>query len=113
MLRAARTMLAVSLLGASVMCAGALPGPAAGASQRASVSDLPDFEGPVIAIDGHAHTFKVRDHHRGVVKFKVNSGTRYEHLSGFGALRKSMRVDVEARRSRSKWIAVHVEREHD
>lgn len=112
MLKTIRTALALGLLAAG-LAIGAGLGPAAAATRNAAASDLPDFEGPVVAINRDAQTFKVRDHHAGVVKIKVNKETRYEHLSGFGALRNDLRVDVEARRSGNRWIAVHVEREND
>jgi hypothetical protein len=45
------------------------------------------------------------------VKIKANRKTRHEHLSGFGALRKGLQVDVEAFQSNGRWIAHEIERE--
>lgn len=113
MLKTAKRAFAVCLLVAGLGIAASATGPAAASTRGAAASDLPDFEGPVTSINRDARTFKVKDRHAGVVRIKVNKSTRYEHLSGFGAMRKGMRVDVEARRSGSQWIAVHVEREND
>jgi hypothetical protein len=88
-------------------------GPAAAAPPTARAGDLPDFEGPVVSVDRGTQTFKISDHHAGIVRIGVDRSTRYEHLGGFGALRKGLRVDVEARRSNGRWIAVNVEREDD
>lgn len=104
--------LLVGLMAAGLVVAGSAIGPAAAATRGATVSDSHhDFKGSVASINRSAHTFKVNVRGKGIVQFKVNKSTRYEHLKGFGALKKGMRVDVEASRSGNQWIAVHVERE--
>lgn len=111
MRKPAQGTLALCLLVAGLGIAVIATGPAAAAI--ATAGDLPDFEGPVVSINRDARTFRVNDRHAGVVRIRVDKSTLYEHLSGFGALRKGLLVDVEARRSNGQWIAVHVEREHD
>ena len=83
----------------------ALLAPTAGAVTRH------DFEGPIThIISRDRHTFRMDDHHRGIVRIKANSNTVYEHLSGFGALHKGLRVDVHAHRSNGRWIADKIDR---
>ena len=79
-------------------------------TQRATSSRLVDFEGPVVSVNPSRRTFRVRAHeqHR-VVQITAVRSTRYEGLSGFSALRVGRRVDVHARRSGGRWIAVKIE----
>lgn len=79
-------------------------------TQRATSSRLVDFEGPVVSVNASRRTFRVRAHeqHR-VVQIAAVGSTRYEGLSGFKALRVGRRVDVHARRSGGRWIAVKIE----
>ena len=78
--------------------------PAAVASSRDT------FEGKITKVNRDKHTFKMNDHHRGIVKIKANGQTRYEHLSGFGALHKGLKVDVKAHRNSGRWIADKIDR---
>ena len=55
--------------------------------------------------------FRLHDSERGTVRIKVTSGTRFERIAGFGALRKGMtRIEATVRRSNGRWIASEVER---
>ena len=77
----------------------------------AAASTRHEFEGPIVSVNRDRHTFKMSDRHRGIVKIKANSETRYEDLSGFNALDKGLRVDVKAKRSNGRWIAIEIDRD--
>lgn len=107
MRRPIRSGLAACLLAGALAIAPA----SVAAPATASAKSLHEFEGRILSVNRDAHRFRMRDRHHGIVRIKVNSRTRYEHLSGFGALHKGLRVDVEARRSNGSWVAVEIERE--
>jgi hypothetical protein len=88
----------------AALAALALLAPTASAATRS-------YEGTVVSVDRGAHTFKLRDSERGTVRVKVVSATRFEHISGFSALRAGQRrIEVTVRRSGDRWVAVTVER---
>ena len=70
------------------------------------------FEGKVVAKDGEARTFKLRqDEGGGTFKFKVTANTTFQDLAGFGALHVGQnRIEVVASRKNGRWVASHVER---
>lgn len=69
-----------------------------------------EFEGTVVSVNTDARSFRLRDEGR-TVTIRVTSRTRYERLSGFGAIRVGAR-DIEAvvRRVDGAWVASEVER---
>lgn len=69
-----------------------------------------EFEGTVVSVDSDSRSFRLRDEGR-TVRIRVTSRTRYERLSGFGAIRVGAR-DIEAtvRRVNGAWVASEVER---
>jgi hypothetical protein len=69
-----------------------------------------EFEGTVTSVNREARTFRLRDEGR-TVTIRVTRATRYERLSGFGAITTG-RSDLEAvaRRSNGRWVATLVER---
>jgi hypothetical protein len=72
-----------------------------------------EFEGTVTAKDKQARTFTLmQDEGGGTFKIKVNDRTRFERLSGFGAIKKGAKnIDVTARKgANGGWIATEVER---
>jgi len=107
MRRPIRSGLAACLLAGALAIAPA----SVAAPAMASAKSLHEFEGRILSVNRDAHRFRMRDRHHGIVRIKVNRRTRYENLSGFGALHKGLRVDVEARRSNGSWVAVEIERE--
>ena len=89
----------------SLLAAVALAGPAAaGAATR-------QYEGTVRSVDRDSRTFRLHDSERGTIRIKVTRSTRFERLSGFGALHAGQ-TEIEAivRRSGGRWIALEVER---
>ena len=70
------------------------------------------FEGKVVAKNGDARTFKLRqDEGGGTFKFKVTANTTFQDLAGFGAIKVGQkRIEVVASHKNGRWIASHVER---
>ena len=112
MLRTTKRALVVCLLVAGMVVAASAVGSASAASRAATASDAQSLEGPILSVNSSAKTFKMNDHHQGVIKIKVNNSTRYHNLSGFKALHQGLKVDVEARHSNTGWIAVKIEPKH-
>ena len=70
-----------------------------------------EFEGTVVFVNRDTNTFRLHDSERGTVRIKVKRTTRFERLSGFGALRAGMtRIEATVRRSNGRWVASEVER---
>jgi hypothetical protein len=91
---------------ATLTVLAAVAGPAA----AAPAASAREFEGTVVAVNRDARTFSLRDEGR-TVRIKVTRRTRYERLSGFGALRRGMTgIEAIARRSNGRWVATLVER---
>ena len=89
----------------SLLAAVALAGPAsAGAAIR-------EYEGSVRSVDRDGRTFRLHDSERGTIRIKVTSSTRFERLSGFGALHAGQQaIGATVRRSGGRWVALEVER---
>ena len=89
----------------SLLAAVALAGPAsAGAAIR-------EYEGSVRSVDRDGRTFRLHDSERGTIRIKVTSSTRFERLSGFGALHAGQQaIEATVRRSGGRWVALEVER---
>ena len=78
----------------------------------AAVAQAAKFEGTVIAKNKNARTFTLKqDEGGGTFKIKVNRATRFERLSGFGAIKVGAKnIEATARKSNGRWIASEVER---
>jgi hypothetical protein len=88
----------------AALAALAITAPAASAATRS-------YEGTVVTVDRTGHSFRLRDAERGTITVKVVSGTRFERISGFSALRAGQnRIEATVRRSGGRWVAVTVER---
>ena len=87
----------------TTVAAVALAAPAAASAAQ--------FEGTVVSVNRDNRTFRLHDSERGTVRIRVTSRTRFERLSGFGALRKGMTtIEATVRRSGGRWVASEVER---
>ena len=87
----------------TTVAAVALAAPAAASAAQ--------FEGTVVSVNRDNRTFRLHDSERGTVRIKVTSGTRFERIAGFGALRAGMtRIEATVRRSNGRWVASSVER---
>ena len=106
-----RGLLACLVAAGLMMVPVMIAAPGATATPKAVAASSQDkFEGKITSVNGGNHTFKMNDHHRGNVKIKANGSTRYEHLSGFGALHKGLKVDVKAHKSNGKWVADKIDK---
>jgi hypothetical protein len=82
------------------------------AAVAAPVAQARDFEGEIVARNGKAKTFSIReDEGGGTFKVKVNKGTAYQGISGFRAVKVGRSdLEVTARRANGRWIATVIER---
>ena len=77
----------------------------------AAASAATQFEGRVVSVNRDNRTFRLHDAERGTIRIKVNRGTSFERLAGFGSLKAGMRrIEATVRRSNGRWVALHVER---
>jgi hypothetical protein len=97
---------------AGKLAAGVISALVLGAAMGPGTALAAEFEGTVIAKNKDARTFTLRqDEGGGTFKIKVTNATRFERLSGFGAIQVGARnIDVTARKSKGRWIASEVER---
>src|SRR4051812_500651 len=95
-----RNSIAATLTATAVLAGAAVPASAAARS----------FEGRIVSIDRGARTFRLHDAERGTKRIKVTSSTGFERVT-FRSLRKGMTgIEVTARRSNGRWVALSVER---
>jgi len=69
-----------------------------------------EFEGPVLSKDRQAQTFRMNPENHDNVTIKVNDGTKFQRLGGFGDLHRGLDVDVTASRQNGNWVASKVEK---
>lgn len=69
---------------------------------------LRHIDGTVLSKNSANRTFKITTQ-GGAVRIKVTSSTKFQRLSGFGALRKGLRIEVEAKSTANGLVATHVE----
>src|SRR4051794_24536319 len=77
----------------------------------APVAQAREFEGEIVAHNGKAKTFKIReDEGGGTFKVKVTRNTFYQGISGFKAITVG-RTDLEviAHKADGRWLATKVE----
>jgi hypothetical protein len=102
-----RTALPVALVAA---VAAVAPAQAAAPAASSSASALREFEGTVVSVNRDARTFRLNDSERGTKRIKVTSRTRFERVT-FASLRRGQsNIEVTARRSNGRWVAIDVER---
>ena len=84
---------------------------AAAVPATASAAPIREFEGNVVSVNRDARTFRLHDSERGTKRIKVTANTRFERINGFSGLRAGQRnIEVTARRSNGRWVAIEVER---
>jgi uncharacterized membrane protein YgcG len=93
------TPIALAVLAIALMV-GVLAAPASAA--------LRHIDGTVVSKNGDNRTFKLNTQ-SGTVTIKVNGTTKFDRLSGFGALRKGLAVEVDAARSSNGLVAKQIE----
>jgi hypothetical protein len=70
---------------------------------------LRHFDATVLSKNSDARTFRANVQNRGVMRFKVTRSTRFERVAGFRGLRRGLEVEMIAKRSNGRWVAVEVE----
>ena len=81
------------------------------AGDAAAQGPVREFEGTVVSVARDTRTFRLRDTERGTVRIRVTRRTRYERVGGLTGLRAGQRnIEVQARRSNGRWVAIEVER---
>jgi uncharacterized membrane protein YgcG len=93
------TLIATAALAAALMV-GVLAAPATAA--------LRHVDGTVLSKNGDNRTFKMSTQ-SGTLMIKVNSTTTFERLSGFGALRKGLAIEVDYVKTSSGLVAKQIE----
>lgn len=96
-------MVRMALAAALAIAVIAVPGTAQAASQ---------FEGTVTAKNSNARTFTLKqDEGGGTFTFKVTADTKFQRISGFGAIKVGASgIEVNARRDGKRLIAIQVEK---
>jgi hypothetical protein len=93
------TLIATAALAAALMV-GVLASPASAA--------LRHIDGTVVSKNGDNRTFKMSTQ-SGTVTIKVNGTTKFDRLSGFGALHKGLAIEVNAASTSNGLVAKQVE----
>lgn len=68
------------------------------------------FEGTVLSKDRDPKRFRIRTEGGAKRKFRINAKTRFERISGFGALDRGLEVEVDAKRTNRGLVARQVEK---
>lgn len=92
-------LFATAALAAALMV-GVLAAPASAA--------LRHIDGTVVSKNSDNRTFKLSTQ-SGTVRIRVNSTTEFERLSGFGALRKGLQIEVDAAKTSNGLVAKQIE----
>jgi nitrous oxidase accessory protein NosD len=67
------------------------------------------IDGTVVSKNADDHSFRIRTQNGNRIRIKVTSTTRFERLAGFGALRKGLAVEVDAKSTANGLVATQVE----
>lgn len=92
-------LIATAALAAALMV-GVLASPASAA--------LRHIDGKVVSKNSDNRTFKLSTQ-SGTIRIKVNSTTKFERLSGFGALHKGLAIEVDAAKTSNGLVAKQIE----
>ena len=93
------TLIATAALAAALMV-GVLASPASAA--------LRHIDGTVVSKNSDTRTFKMSTQ-SGTIRIKVNGTTKFDRLSGFGALHKGLAIEVDAVKTDGGLVAKQVE----
>jgi Domain of unknown function (DUF5666) len=100
MIRGRAALLATAVL-AGALAVGLLAAPAQAA--------LRHIDGTVVSKNSDNRTFRIATQNGNRLRIKVDGATRFQRIAGFGALRKGMRIEVDALRTDNGLLAKHVE----
>ena len=73
-----------------------------------SAATLRHFDATVISKNSDSRTFRATVQNRGEMRFKITRSTRFERVS-FAGLQRGLEVELIAKRSNGRWVAVEVE----
>jgi len=93
------TLIATAAIAAALMV-GVLASPASAAIRH--------IDGTVVSKNSDNRTFKMSTQ-SGTIRIKVNGTTKFDRLSGFGALHKGLAIEVDAVKTDSGLVAKQVE----
>jgi len=91
---------------ATVVLAGAL---AVGLLAAPAGAALRHIDGTVVSKSSDNRSFRISTQSGNRIRIKVNSATEFKRIAGFGALRKGMRVEVDAQTTANGLVAKQVE----
>jgi Domain of unknown function (DUF5666) len=91
---------------ATVVLAGTL---AVGLVAAPAQAALRHIDGTVVSKNSDNRTFRISTQSGNTVRIKVNAATEFERIAGFGALRKGMRIEVDAQTTSNGLVAKQVE----
>jgi uncharacterized membrane protein YgcG len=67
------------------------------------------IDGTVVSKNADDHSFRIRTQNGNRIRIKVTATTRFERLAGFGALRKGLAVEVDAKSTSNGLVATQVQ----
>ena len=70
---------------------------------------LRHIDGTVVSKNSDTRTFKITTQNGNQVRFKVTGATHFDRIAGFGALRKGMKIEVDAQPTDNGLVAKNVE----
>ncbi|HET9197708.1 MAG TPA: DUF5666 domain-containing protein [Solirubrobacterales bacterium] len=91
---------------ATVALAGSL---AVGLVAAPAQAALRHVDGTVVSKNAETRSFRISTQSGNTIRIKVNGTTEFERIAGFGALRKGMQIEVDARTSSNGLVAIQVE----
>lgn len=94
-----------ALLTSAVLAAALIVGVLAAPAQAA----LRHIDGTVVSKNSDNRTFRILTQNGNRLRIKVNRTTHFERIAGFGALRKGLRIEVDAQRTDNGLVAKHIE----
>lgn len=80
-----------------------------GATALPAQAGLRHIDGTVVSKNASDHTFRLTTQGGDTVRVKVTSSTKFQRISGFGALHKGLRVEVDAKTTANGLVATQVE----
>jgi uncharacterized membrane protein YgcG len=94
-----------ALLTSAVLAAALVVGVLAAPAQAA----LRHIDGTVVSKNSADRTFRIATQNGNRIRIKVNATTKFERLSGFGALHKGLRIEVDAQQTANGLVAKQIE----
>lgn len=67
------------------------------------------IDGTVVSKNGDNHSFQIKTQSGNSIRIRVTPNTRFERLAGFGALRKGLAVEVNAKSTSNGLVATQVQ----